>query len=149
MDAKLRVVSGLSSERTVRIARQLLIGRAEDCGLRLDGDFVSKHHCILLLDDYTLRLRDLGSKNGTFVNGHRVGASAIILLHDDTVSIGEASFLIDLTPEETVRADGEATVRDDGAEIIPPTLTKPAQPNISPPASDALGPRQRQEDGNG
>jgi pSer/pThr/pTyr-binding forkhead associated (FHA) protein len=76
-----------------------LIGRAEDCDLRLESDFVSNYHCILLLDQYTLQLRDLGSKNGTLVNGCRVGTSAIILLHNDTISIGEVTLLIDLKPE--------------------------------------------------
>jgi pSer/pThr/pTyr-binding forkhead associated (FHA) protein len=52
-----------------------------------------------LLHEYTLQLRDLGSKNGTPVNGCRVGTSAIILLHNDTVSIGEVTLLIDLTSE--------------------------------------------------
>jgi predicted component of type VI protein secretion system len=50
------------------------------------------------LDDYTLRIRDLGSKNGTFVNGRRVGTGETILLHDDTISIGEMIGQIDLTP---------------------------------------------------
>lgn len=48
----------------------------------------------LLLDDYTLRIRDLASKSGTFVNG-RVGAGDTILLQVDMVSIGEMTFLID------------------------------------------------------
>lgn len=42
----------------------------------------------LLLDDYTLRIRDLASKSGTFVNG-RVGAGDTILLQVDMVSIGD------------------------------------------------------------
>ena len=75
-----------------------MIGREEDCHLRPESEFVSRHHCVLLLDDYTLRIRDLGSKNGTFVNGRRVGSGETILLHDDTISIGEMIGQIDLTP---------------------------------------------------
>jgi pSer/pThr/pTyr-binding forkhead associated (FHA) protein len=99
MNAALKVLSGPLSGQSVRLSRKLLIGRAEDCDLRLESDFVSNYHCILLLDEYTLQLRDLGSKNGTLVNGCRVGTSAIILLHNDTLSIGEVTLLIDLTPE--------------------------------------------------
>src|ERR1700677_1808692 len=99
MDAKLRVLGGPCSGKTVRVPRgKLVIGRAEGCDLRLSSEFVSSHHCVLLLDDYTLRIRDLGSKNGTFVNGRRVGTSVTILLHDDTISVGELTALIDLTP---------------------------------------------------
>lgn len=50
---------------------------------------------MLLLDDFTLRICDLGRKNGTFVDGRFVGAGDTILLQDDVVSIGEITFLID------------------------------------------------------
>jgi len=99
MDATLRVLSGPHAGETIAIRRgKLLIGREEDCHLRPESEFVSRHHCVLLLDDYTLRIRDLGSKNGTFVNGRRVGSGETILLHDDTISIGEMIGQIDLTP---------------------------------------------------
>ena len=47
-----------------------MIGRGEDCDLRLQNRFVSRHHCELIVDDrdQVLRVRDLGSQNGTFVN---------------------------------------------------------------------------------
>jgi pSer/pThr/pTyr-binding forkhead associated (FHA) protein len=156
MDATLQFLNGLRSGQSVRIPRKLLIGRAEDCDLRLESDFVSNYHCILLLDEYTLQLRDLGSKNGTFVNGRRVGTSAIILLHDDTISIGEVNLLIDLTPEapEPIGSPSEIEssstqsaallesdrVRADGAEIIPPTVSKPDRPSALPQASDPVNP---------
>ena len=99
MDARLRVLSGPHAGETIAIRRgKLLIGREEDYHLRPESEFVSRHHCVLLLDDYTLRIRDLGSKNGTFVNGRRVGTGETILLHDDTISIGEMIGQIDLTP---------------------------------------------------
>ncbi len=108
MDARLRVLSGPHAGETIPIRRgKLLIGREEDCHLRPESEFVSRHHCVLLLDDYTLRIRDLGSKNGTFVNGRRVGSGETILLHDDTISIGEMIGQIDLTPEGVVPAPGE------------------------------------------
>jgi FHA domain len=98
MDARLRILSGPHAGETVDIGRgKLLIGREEDCHLRPESEFVSRHHCVLLLDDYTLRIRDLGSKNGTFVNGRRVGTNETILLHDDMISIGEMIGQIDLS----------------------------------------------------
>jgi pSer/pThr/pTyr-binding forkhead associated (FHA) protein len=110
MDARLRVLSGPHASETIPISRgKLLIGREEDCHLRPESEFVSRHHCVLLLDDYTLRIRDLGSKNGTFVNGRRVGSSETILLHDDTISIGEMIAQIDLTPVPDPTADRAAT----------------------------------------
>lgn len=99
MDARLRILSGPHAGEIIEIRRgKLLIGREEDCQLRPDSEFVSRHHCVLLLDDYTLRIRDLGSKNGTFVNGRRIGTSETILLHDDMISVGEMIGQIDLSP---------------------------------------------------
>lgn len=90
MDAHLRVLIGDSAGETIEIPQgKFLIGRETDCHLRREGGFLSRHHCVLLHDEYTLRLRDLGSKNGTFVNGHRIGAGATILLNGDMVEVGE------------------------------------------------------------
>ncbi len=135
MDAKLRVVRGPLSGETIRVpVGKLLIGRATDCQLRLDSQAVSLHHCVLLLDEYTLRIRDLGSTNGTFVNGHRVGKHESILLHEDTVSIDNLTFQIDLgggsdrlamTPAEAEPAasssalDGTAIFDGDTDPVVP------------------------------
>ncbi|TCC50262.1 FHA domain-containing protein [Kribbella capetownensis] len=48
----------------------VLIGRSPDCDLILDHPQVSRHHAELLrIDQVTFELRDLGSTNGTTVNG--------------------------------------------------------------------------------
>ncbi|MBR7836306.1 protein kinase [Actinospica durhamensis] len=54
-----------------------LIGRGEDCDPRLPSDdahrSVSRHHCLLDINPPDVRVRDLGSRNGTFVNGLKIG----------------------------------------------------------------------------
>ncbi len=49
---------------------EFVIGRAQDCHLQISSRFVSRHHCELIVDerDHRVRVRDLGSQNGTFVN---------------------------------------------------------------------------------
>jgi pSer/pThr/pTyr-binding forkhead associated (FHA) protein len=74
MKARVRVVDGRLAGQTVEIGTRLLVGRETDCDLRPVGEFVSRHHCALAFDGFTLRILDLGSKNGTFVNGHRIAA---------------------------------------------------------------------------
>jgi predicted component of type VI protein secretion system len=102
MDAKLKVLSGSFSGQTIQVPHgKLLIGREPDCDLRLESEFVSGYHCVLLLDDYTVRVRDLGSTNGTFMNGRRIGTSEMILLQDDMISIDKLTFQIDLTEATT------------------------------------------------
>jgi hypothetical protein len=98
MHAQLKVVRGpFAGEKIQMPLGKLLIGRAKDCHLRLDSPSVSQHHCVLLLDEYTFRIRDLGSHNGTVVNGRRIGTHESVLLHDDTVSIDQLTFQIDLS----------------------------------------------------
>lgn len=57
--------------------QRCLIGRAEDCEIRLPGEAefltVSRHHCLLDIDPPEIRVRDSGSLNGTFLNGMQIG----------------------------------------------------------------------------
>ncbi|HET6327085.1 MAG TPA: FHA domain-containing protein [Planctomycetaceae bacterium] len=143
MNAKLSMVGGPASGQTIQIPRgKLLIGRAEDCDVRPESEFVSGYHCVLLLDDYTLRIRDLGSKNGTIVNGRRIGTGVTILLHDDMVSIGEMNMLVDLTESTATALEGTGlfegeTLEAEISKIVPP---RPAPPASAPASGDVIAP---------
>ncbi|HEY9702742.1 MAG TPA: FHA domain-containing protein, partial [Allocoleopsis sp.] len=54
-----------------------IIGRAKDCYPRLpntqDHITVSRYHCLLDINPPAIRLRDFGSKNGTYVNNNKIG----------------------------------------------------------------------------
>ncbi len=54
-----------------------IIGRADDCAIRVPTDVahvdISRHHCLLEINPPGVRVRDLGSRNGTFVNGEKIG----------------------------------------------------------------------------
>src|SRR6478672_2955360 len=83
----------------VEIAKEMtLIGRQEGCDLRLDHKSVSKMHCVVVVTDGLLLLRDLGSTNGTRVNGTRVRRAA--LLPNDQLAIAHFKFRIFLGPDE-------------------------------------------------
>jgi pSer/pThr/pTyr-binding forkhead associated (FHA) protein len=73
-----------------------VVGRKEDCDLRLNHKSVSKMHCIIVKTDGLLLLRDLGSTNGTRVNGQRVRRAA--LLPNDQLSIAGYKFKVHLGP---------------------------------------------------
>ena len=57
-----------------------VIGRADNCDIQLSGDVsfanVSRHHCELDIDPPSVRIRDLGSRNGTWLNGRRLNQGA-------------------------------------------------------------------------
>ena len=63
----------LEGGNTIELSRDLtVVGRKEDCDLRLDHKSISKFHCVIVRMENTLLLRDLGSTNGTMVNGKRI-----------------------------------------------------------------------------
>lgn len=53
-------------------SRETVVGRDFAADIRLDEDFVSRRHAVFLLRDHELHLEDLGSTNGTRVNGDLV-----------------------------------------------------------------------------
>jgi pSer/pThr/pTyr-binding forkhead associated (FHA) protein len=109
----------LDGGRPIEIAKDLVVvGRKEDCDLRLDHKSVSKMHCIIVKTDGLLLLRDLGSTNGTRVNGQRIRRAA--LLPDDQLSIASCKFKVALGPDENVSvppAPDEKTQHLDAKEV--------------------------------
>jgi len=65
---------------------RLLIGRTEHNDIRIDSDFVSRHHLLLIRHGRATFLMDLNSTNGTFVNSKRVTNQ--LLIDDDIILIG-------------------------------------------------------------
>jgi hypothetical protein len=66
----------------------IMIGRGSDCQLVLEDDYVSTRHARVVTGDSGLYIEDLGSTNGTYVNGMRITAPTTITLQD-TVRIGK------------------------------------------------------------
>ena len=92
---------GPSAEQTREIAvtgPEFLIGRGTDCDLRLRESAVSRHHCILRTAADGVTLTDLGSSNGSYVNGQRVVSQAA-LRSGDTLKLGSREFVVDLGDE--------------------------------------------------
>src|SRR5438067_13878093 len=76
----------------------VVVGRKEECDLRLEHKSVSKMHCVIVKTDGLLLVRDLGSTNGTRVNGTRVRRAA--LLPSDQLAIANFKFKVDFGPDQ-------------------------------------------------
>src|SRR5687767_6829085 len=79
--------------RSFSITRDMtVIGRREDCDLRIPLGDVSRKHCRLILDGDVIKVEDLGSSNGTYRNGERVQQTE--LTAGDTLQIGPVVFVL-------------------------------------------------------
>jgi predicted component of type VI protein secretion system len=72
--------------------RSTLIGRHPECDVLLDSLRVSRRHCIISAENDAVVVRDLGSMNGTWVNGRRVARSR--LRPGDEVSIAQMRYYL-------------------------------------------------------
>ena len=68
----------------------LIVGRAPTCDLAVFDPTISRRHAELRSSESTLQIRDLGSSNGTFVNGEKIAAGSAGV--DDLVSFGKVGF---------------------------------------------------------
>jgi len=104
----------------------IVVGRKSECDLCLDHKGVSKLHCVLVKTDGLLVLRDLGSTNGTRVNGTRVRRAA--LLPQDKVSFANYHFKIHLGPADAPIAPAENTLAMEIGEL--PKSGPHSDPNV-------------------
>lgn len=72
----------------------LIIGRDDSCHVRVDSDEVSRRHASVVLCQGNIWVKDLGSRNGTFVNKHRTKER--ILTAGDQLRIGPCVFVVHL-----------------------------------------------------
>jgi pSer/pThr/pTyr-binding forkhead associated (FHA) protein len=95
------------------------IGRSRRCAVRLGDDpTVSRQHCLLEVEGGGVWVQDLGSKNGTYLNGENVGQrenreqgndDTLVtgpprkVRNGDYLSIGHNAFLVEIVPAESVR----------------------------------------------
>jgi EAL domain-containing protein (putative c-di-GMP-specific phosphodiesterase class I) len=75
------------------VSTPFVIGRADDCNLRLVDDRVSRHHGEIRISGDLLWIRDLQSTNGTYVNQNKID-QARLLDPDDTISVGKYQFTV-------------------------------------------------------
>lgn len=70
MQIRLKVLNGKSAGRELPVMHEeFLIGRHEECHLRPKSDAISRRHCVIRTREGKVFIEDLGSKNGTVVNG--------------------------------------------------------------------------------
>ena len=112
-----------------------VVGRTEDCDVRVDHKSVSKQHCVLVKADGLLLVRDLGSTNGTRVNGRRVRRAA--LLPNDQLSFANLRYRVHVGDGEPPPEPGEHTIHMASADADG-VLNRPAAAAAEPVKANRL-----------
>ncbi len=113
-----------------------VVGRsAKLCDLVLDHTSISKQHCMLVKTDGLVYLRDLGSTNGTRVNGQRVIRGA--LLPGDMLSFAGVTYKVHMGPDAP-----PATKRRESHRLDAVSPRK-YSPQYTPPQTVRLQPKRR------
>lgn len=125
---------------------QIVIGRDSSSGIAINDAEVSRKHARLNFNGGKYVIEDLGSTNGTFVNGQRL-VSAVVLKSGDVVSLGEQIVLmyeaLSSDPGETVISARKSVPRPAPAPIpAPMPAAAPVQPQYyaAPPPAPPLPP---------
>ncbi|GAB4526462.1 MAG: hypothetical protein Kow0063_00750 [Anaerolineae bacterium] len=88
----LEIVSGNEQGKIVRLKLKTRIGRERDNDLVLTDPRISRHHALIELAEGQWLIRDLGSANGTFVNGQQISDAHPLAL-DDRIMVGDTEMV--------------------------------------------------------
>lgn len=134
--SKVLVVHDGKRERELLLVERLVVGRDPACDISVDDVLLSRRHAEFVAAAATVTVRDLGSRNGVFVNGTRRAEQALTL--GDVVQIGplRVRYLRDrpLTPGAPSLADADGTRMIPGPPLANAAIAASPQPPTPPPA---------------
>ncbi len=137
----LRYVNKLGIPKDIELTGEpLSIGRSREADIPLLDDKVSRVHCGIRLSDGEFYLKDLKSRNGTFVNGQRVD-DTVKLKAGDRIQIGSTVFVLEAATVAEDSAKSLDAVKDamaDGKGYT--TILKEIVEDIAPPAAEPPAP---------
>ena len=126
MDVTLILFKKDGSQKAFLLPSNLtVIGRRHDCDLCVPLMTVSRRHCQLSLNGEAVKLRDLDSQAGTFVNNQRITDATVKA--GDYITIGPLTFMVQINGEPK--------------NAVPPPQAKPPEPVKQAPPAKATPPK--------
>lgn len=132
MDVVLIRVTKNGSTTPIPLVRdKTLVGRLDDCHIRVPVAGMSRKHCEIVIDGGSIIVNDLGSSNGTYINQDRISSQPVSA--GDLISFGGLVFVVSVNglPEDI----DPAIMFEDG---LPETDEAPASSPAPTPAQSAV-----------
>jgi class 3 adenylate cyclase len=130
----LLILDGPHAGKQVGVEEELVVGRGEDAGLDIGDHEVSRRHARFRSTGDLLEVADLGSLNGTWVNGRQI-TDTTALKSDDVVKLGSTRLQVVQRKADRTRASDAPAAPPQAEE---PEATVPArEPEVSEPAAEA------------
>ena len=135
MQVLLKIIGGKHEGREIKISvAEFIIGRGEGAHLRPGSDMVSRKHCAIRIADGKVTVNDLGSRNGSFVNGERL-TETHTARSGDKIQIGKLQFELLIDP---VKPSAKKPKIKDVVEAAARTATEAKTPSLEDSISDWL-----------
>ncbi|NQV24692.1 MAG: FHA domain-containing protein [Rhodopirellula sp.] len=123
MQVTLFVRAPRKPEKRVVVESDVVIGRGKDCNLRVLSNDVSRQHCRLVIGESHVAVRDLGSGNGTQLNGQQVEPNVdSSLISGDIVRIGPLVMKVEFEAAPVQAAEVEPVPAEAAAEMASPLV---------------------------
>ena len=112
---------------------ELCIGRDLTCGVCVVSKLVSRRHCSIQQQDGRVSIYDLGSRNGTFVNG--VPVRERVLQHGDVIAVGDSYFRFLILGREEPGAEQPVVFEDGELSIFSTVSLRKEDVRLPPPVN--------------
>jgi hypothetical protein len=117
----LRLSSGPGAGQEIEIERELVVGR-EGCDVTIDDSELSRRHAAFRPAENGVEVEDLGSLNGTFVDGERISGTRVVTL-TAKIKLGTSEGSLELAAADVTRA--AAVIKPDEGDVAAPDVTAP------------------------
>jgi pSer/pThr/pTyr-binding forkhead associated (FHA) protein len=113
------------------VEKELVIGRSSECDLAIPDRFMSRRHARLWERDSQWWIEDLGSRNGTLVNGVKVVASTLVAAGDEIALSGSTVRLEDTSQlaKPVTESSSEHTIFRQASELLESQVSIPEPPD--------------------
>ena len=96
MEVRFVIISPPRQKNSIAVRLPIVVGRGEEAKFRIQQDSVSRRHCEFFEEDGGVFVRDVGSTNGTLLDGERVASGAVCAVASGTrVQVGSLVFRVE------------------------------------------------------